>query len=352
MYVTAAVVPRTKGKDVLIYAVALFTENLVSLTGTTEYVYKLMLNDCLDICSCVAEILSGVEVVGMLHKVLTDTCGASHSEVGVDVNLTYCHACSLTQHILGYADSVLKLAAVFVDYLYEFLRNGRCTVQYDREFGKSLAYFFEDIETELRLRTGLEFVCAVGSTDSDSEGVNARLAYELFYFFGTGIGAVLSGNLNVVFDASETAEFAFYGNAVVVSVLNNFFGEFDIVFERVVATVNHYGVETAVDTALAEFESIAVVEVQANRKMADFFCSFYHFSEIYGVSVLSCAGRNLQNKRSVFFGSGFYDTLNDFHIVYVKSTDSVFAGVCFFEHFFRCYEWHNITSKIILSHRF
>ena len=96
-----------------------------------------MLDDSFDIRSCVAEVLSGIEVIGMLYEVLTDTCGASHSQVGVDIDLTYSHRSSLTEHFFGYADSVVEFAAVLVDDLYEFLGYGRRAVQYDREFGKS-----------------------------------------------------------------------------------------------------------------------------------------------------------------------------------------------------------------------
>ena len=81
-----------------------------------------MLNDIFDIRSSVAEILSGIEVIGMLYEVLADTCGASHSQIGVDVYLTYCHRSGLTKHIFGYADSVVKFTAVLVYDHNEFFR--------------------------------------------------------------------------------------------------------------------------------------------------------------------------------------------------------------------------------------
>ena len=45
---------------------------------------------------------------------------------------------------------VRELSAEGVDFLNIFLRNGGCAVKNDRESGESLAYFFENVETERR----------------------------------------------------------------------------------------------------------------------------------------------------------------------------------------------------------
>ena len=271
---------------------------------------------------------------------LTDTRGASHTQVAVDIDLADSHRSSLSEHIFGYADRVFERAAVLVDDLYEFLRNGRSAVQDYREVGQSLSNFFENVESELRLGARLELVSAVRSTDRDSKAVNAGLGNEFFYFFGSGVGAVLSGDLDLVFNACKSAQLAFYYDAVVVSVFDYLAGKFNVILESVMAAVDHDGVETAVDTALAKLERIAVIEVQTDGQVADFFSSFYHLAKIGGVSVLSRAGRNLKNERSVLFGCRFYDTLNDFHIVYVESADSVTALVCLLKHIGRCNQWH------------
>ena len=83
-----------------------------------------MSDHVLDSGSCGLEILSGVKVVGMLVKVLTDGCGHCKTKVGVDVYLSYGHGCSLTKLILGNTDSAGHVAAVFVDDPDKFLRNG------------------------------------------------------------------------------------------------------------------------------------------------------------------------------------------------------------------------------------
>ena len=95
------------------------------------------------------------------------------------------------------ADSVGHSAAVVVDHLNVVLRNGRRTVENDREAGEAFAYFFQNVEAERRGNEdtlfvsgalfGFEFIRAVGSADSDSEGVNAGFLNEFFHFFGINV---------------------------------------------------------------------------------------------------------------------------------------------------------------------
>ena len=64
-----------------------------------------------------------------------------------------------------------------------------------------------------------------------------------------------------VLDAGKRSEFAFYDYAVVVSVFNYFFGEFDVVFKRVAGAVNHNRSKTAVDASFTGLEIGTVVKV-------------------------------------------------------------------------------------------
>ena len=69
------------------------------------------------------QILTGIEMIRMLSKVLTDDSGHCKTDIRVDVDLANCAACSLTELLLGDADSTGHISAVFVDDFYEFLRN-------------------------------------------------------------------------------------------------------------------------------------------------------------------------------------------------------------------------------------
>ena len=58
------------------------------------------------------------------------------------------------------------------------------------------------------------------------------LGYELLNLFRTGVGGILSGNLNVILNASQGAELSLDNNAVSVSVLYNLLGLLDVLVER------------------------------------------------------------------------------------------------------------------------
>ena len=258
--------------------------------------------------------------------------------------------------LLGDADCVGHLAAVFVDHLYEILGYGRGSVQNDREAGEALGDFFEDVKAEGRgnedallvagALSGGELVGAVAGADGDGEGVYAGLGNKLFNLIGTGVGSVFGAYVNRVFDAGQTAEFAFNNYAVVVSVLNNLTGELDVVFEGMMAAVDHNRGETAVDAAFAKLEGIAVIEVYADGKIkaGGFFRvddgGFDELHKIGMLGILAGAGGNLKNQGSLLFDGGFGDALDDFHVVYVESADGVAAFIGLLEHFLGSYDRH------------
>ena len=122
----------------------------LSLASAAENVAQLVADELLDVGAGGLEILARVELVGMLVEELTDGAGHGKTQVGVDVDLADGELCSLTQLILGNADSVGHLAAVFVDDLHEALGNGRSAVQNDREAGQTAGDLFEDVKAQGR----------------------------------------------------------------------------------------------------------------------------------------------------------------------------------------------------------
>ena len=235
------------------------------------------------------------------------------------------------------------ISTVGVNNLNVFLGNAGRAVQDDGETGQTSADFFENVETEFGLT--LELECAVRSADCDCERIDARLLDEFLNLVGVGVAGVFGVDFDGVFDAREFAQFGLDDNTVVVSVFDNLFGDADVFRESVRACVNHDGSETAVHAVLAESKAVAVVKVQSNGKTAGFDRRFDHFLEVDGVGVLSRACGDLQNKRSLLFGSGFDDTLDNLHIVDVERTDGVTAVVCFLEHFGSGNQWHKCPSK-------
>ena len=154
-----------------------------------------MHNHLLDLCASDCEILSGVERLGLLVEHAADACGNGETDVGVDVDLTYCRLCCLTELLLGNTNCIGKVAAECVDLCNVLLGNAGCAVKNDGELGEALSDLLKNVETERRgnenalLVTGAllsgELVSSVGGTDRDSERVNACTGYELLNLLGT-----------------------------------------------------------------------------------------------------------------------------------------------------------------------
>ena len=164
----------------------------------SEHLGDLVRNDVLDILAAVADVLSGIEVIGMSHEVLADTCGHTKTKVRVDVDLADSTFCCHTKLFLGDTDGILQSAAVCIDNLYIFLRNGGRTMKNDREARKSSGNFFENVESEWwRYQDAFfvsgalfrfELVCAMGSTDGDRQRIAACSGNEFFDVFRSGVG--------------------------------------------------------------------------------------------------------------------------------------------------------------------
>ncbi len=208
----------------------------LSAAAAVEYVFDLVLYHSLDRFASRFEVLTRVEMIRMRHEVFTDASGHCKTEVGVDVDLADCHLSGLTELFLGNADCAGHIATVGIDLLNEFLGNRRRTVENDGETGKFLHTAFEYVECQGRRNEdtflvtcallGFELVCTVRSTDRDSQAVATGLAYKVNNLFGACICVVL-GN-NVVLNTCEDTKLALNSYIVLVSILNNFLCESNV----------------------------------------------------------------------------------------------------------------------------
>ena len=139
------------------------------LAVAAENIDQLVHNHCLDVGAGGLEVLTRIEMIGMLRKILADGAGHCQTQVGVDVYLADRHGSSLAELILGNADRTGHIAAVFVDHANKLLRNGGRTVQHYRETGQTSLYILEYIKTQLRLGAGLELICAMAGADRNGE---------------------------------------------------------------------------------------------------------------------------------------------------------------------------------------
>ena len=182
--------------------------------------------------------------------------------------------------------------------------------------------------------------------DGDGETVAAGAGHELLHVLGTGVGAVLGFNVNVVLHAGERTQLRLDDDAVVVRVLNDLAGESDVVLKGLAAAVDHDGGEAAVDAALAKLKAVAVVKMQCDRKSGLLLGSLDELDEIGVVGVGACAAGDLQNDGGLDLSGSLGDALNDLHVVDVESAYGIAALIRLAEHFFCGYDRHDILPPL------
>ena len=174
---------------------------LLSLAGAAQNIHQLVANDLLDVGAGGFQVLTGVEMIGMLVEVLTNGAGHGQAQVRVDVDLADGELSHMTQLLLRHANGARHRAAVSIDHLDVVLRDGRRAVQNDREARKLADNLFQDVEAQLRVGARLELVSAMRGADGDGQGVTAGLGDELLNLFRTGVVRVISSNVHFVLNA-------------------------------------------------------------------------------------------------------------------------------------------------------
>ena len=292
-----------------------------------------MSNDILNVLAADLQIFTRIERCRILGEYGADAGGHAKTQVRVDVDLADCAASCFTKLIFRNADGILQSSAVLVDDLDIFLRYGGSSVQNDREARQSLDDFVKDVETKLRLCARLELVSTVAGSDCDRKGVNTGLADELFNIVRIGVGGILSGNLDIIFDAGQGSQLSLYDYAVSMCILNDLSGDLDILFKRLGGSIDHDRSETIVNAVLAGLEVRAVIQMQSNRKIRiQCQSTLYQLYKIYGIRICSCALGCLKDDRRIQLMSCLGDTLNDLHVVDVECADCVAAFVSLLKH--------------------
>ena len=129
----------------------------------TENVDDFVLVKLNHIFASLAAILTRIEIFGMKSECLANACRERKTRVGVDVDFANGALRCLAELILGYSDSIGKVASVFVDDVNIFLRHGRRAVEHDGESGELLFDFGKYIECQWRRNktAGLRVACAL-----------------------------------------------------------------------------------------------------------------------------------------------------------------------------------------------
>ena len=92
--------------------------------------------------------------------------------------------------------------------------------------------------------------------------VAAGLGHELLDLLGAGVGSLVSGDLDLVLDAGQSAQLGLDHNAVIVGILHDLLGDLDVLGKGLAGSVDHDGGEATVNAALAGLEVRAVVQMQ------------------------------------------------------------------------------------------
>ena len=171
----------------------------------------------------------------------------------------------------------------------------------------------------------------------------------------SGIGVMAAGGMRAAFlafvelRADQMAQFGFDHTIVFVRVFHDFFGDFDVFLEGFVAGVNHHAGETFVDAFLAQFEGIAVVQVDRNGDGGQADGGLNEFLEINRVGVLARALGNLEHHRRLFLFARLDDGLKQFHVVDVERAQRVFAFQRLGKKFPGMCQWHTISLWFVVE---
>ncbi|MNC28437.1 hypothetical protein D3C75_766410 [compost metagenome] len=182
---------------------------------------------------------------------------------------------------------------------------------------------FNDVVVDLNFT----FIYAVCGTNSNRQSVNLGFFVETQGFFRLGqlsAGFVMA---DVVFSTADGAQLAFNGNAHCVSNLDDFLGQTDVLFERIVGAVEHNGAEAGADTLHGNFEAAAVVKMKGDGQTGLLGGSFRKSNSVLNTHVLQCAFADTEDNRGFQFCSSFSDGLSKLKVVHVELTYRVFA--CF-----------------------
>lgn len=104
-------------------------------------------------------------------------------------------------------------------------------MKYDGKTGQTPGDLLQNVESQLRLGAGFEFIGPVGGANGNRQGVTAGTLYKFLDILGTGIGGVSSRDVDIVLDAGQGAQFRFHHNAVVMGILYDLFGHSDILLK-------------------------------------------------------------------------------------------------------------------------
>lgn len=140
--------------------------------------------------------------------------------------------------------------------------------------------------------------------------------------------------------ADELAEFTFNHAVMFMGVIDDAFADLDVFIEIKMAAVDHDASETFIDALFAKLEAVPVIEVDRDGDGGEANGGFDKFFEIDGVGILPGAFGNLEHDGRFFLFASLDDSLEELHVVYVKSAEGVLSLKRFGKQICRMCQWH------------
>ena len=280
-------------------------------------------------------VVARVELLGLGPEDLADCAGHGEAVVGVDVDFADAVADAELNLFDRHAPGFLQLAAVLVDDVLEFLGYRGAAVHDEVGVGQALVDGDEDVHLEDGA-VGLfgELVCAVAGADGDSEGVDAGLLGKLDGLVRVSDVLEACAACSVaVFNAAEDADFAFDRDAALVGVVDDFAGDFDVLFKGgrglavfLEGAVHHDRGVAEFDGALTGFEAVAVILMHGDGDLGiELGGGLDELEEVKVLGELAGAAAGLDDDGRPGFLGRRHDGLDLFHIVDVECADAVTA---------------------------
>ena len=151
----------------------------------------------------------------------------------------------------------------------------------------------------------------------------------------------------VMLGADEHPELALDDAVVFVGVFHDLLADLHVLFERLVAGVDHDTGKPFIDALLAELEGVPVIEMDRDRDVGETDGRLDEFLEVDRVGVLARALGNLEHDRSLFLLAGLYNRLEQLHVVHVEGAEGILPLQRLGKEVSRMCQWHSIVFRLL-----
>ena len=280
------------------------------------------------------QIFARVEVSRIFSQIFADFRCHGQTKVSIDIDLADAIFGSFPDHFFRNTLCTGHVTTILVALVHEFLQYGRSTVEYQRCIRQQAVNGLQTLEIQIRF--SLKFICTMAGSNGNGQRIHTGSFYEFHCLIRIGEGCGAGVHIDCVFHTGQSSQFRFHHNTVGMSIFHNLSGDADVLFKRMLGTIDHDRRKSVVHTFLADIEIFAVVQMKGDIQSRIQDGCFHQLQKICRLGIFAGSGRHLQDQGRALLDGSVDDALNDFHIVNIKRTDGIIGFQCLGEHFFRC----------------